>query len=287
MTSPDLLLRLDEIDNLPTLPVVVRQIQKLIANPHSSMAQIAQVISRDQAITSRVIRLVNSAYYGLGGRVSSIQQAIVILGLNTVKNLVLGVSIVKTFERHGSASLFDREELWKHSFAVALGAKMMAQKAKKPESEDYFISGLLHDIGILVLDQFFHDELVSVVKRALLDKIDYPEAEFQVLGLTHSEIGAALAGKWQIPLFIADTIRFHHRPLLGKPEHPDSPDKIMIVHVADGMARKKGLGRFCSQWKKGFEDDALARTGFLQADLDDLFEKVEAEVKNLMREWEM
>ena len=117
MNKAAFLTRLENIENLPTLPAVVRQLQTLIENPRSNMAQIAAVVTRDQAIAARVVRLINSAFYGMGGKVTSIQHAIVLLGLNTVKNLVTGVSVVKAFGGPENASLFDREkglklEIW-------------------------------------------------------------------------------------------------------------------------------------------------------------------------------
>ena len=130
MDKTDVLKKLDLVENLPTLPVIVRQIQKLIENPNSNMSQIALIITRDQSIAARVVRLVNSAFYGLGNKISSIQQAIMLLGLNTVKNLVIGVSVVKTFEGAHSASIFDREKFWLHSFACATGREANCKKTK-------------------------------------------------------------------------------------------------------------------------------------------------------------
>jgi len=285
MGKASILEQLEGIEQLPTLPVVARQIQKLIAHPNSSMMQIAQVISRDQAVSSRVIRLVNSAFYGLRGRVSSVQQAIVILGLNTVKNLTLGVSVVKAFEGNSNASIFDREQFWIHSFATAMGAKLMAEQLKLREPEDYFLAGLLHDVGILVLDQFFHAEFVEILKQALLSKVEYPEAEKKAIGTNHAEVGEYLARRWQIPGFLGDCMRNHHQPLLACPEDPDSQYKIFLVHIADGLSRKKGLGRFVSNWNTGFEPETLSKTGLSEAQTDLIFDKVGIEVKNLMREW--
>lgn len=144
--TPDILTRLQEIENLPTLPAVVRRLRQLMANDRSSMTEIASVISRDQATGTRVIRLVNSAFYGLRSRVTSIQQAIVLMGLNTVKNLVTGVALVRTFADGGTASLFDRERFWMHTFGCAMGARLIAVRLGKEDPEDFFLAGLLPDM---------------------------------------------------------------------------------------------------------------------------------------------
>ena len=237
-----LLCELDKIENLPTLPVVVQQIQKLIASPNSSMVQIAAIIARDQAIAARVIRLINSAFYGLGGKVASIQQAIVLLGLNTVKNLIVGVSVVTMFEDSaGGASMFDTQKFWLHAFACALGAKAIAKKINAREPEDFFLAGLLHDIGILVLDQFFHQEFVGIVQDAAGRKIDYVKAEQERLGLTHAEIGEYMGRKWKIPELLVHGMRYHHRPLFTDRELAGSIQLIAAVHVADALAVIRGI----------------------------------------------
>ena len=120
--------RLRAIERLPTLPIVAQQILTLTSNPRSNMSQISTIISRDQSIAAQVIRVVNSAYYGLRTQAGSIQHAIVILGLNTVKNLVAGVSVIKTFGDSAKASIFDRERFWLHSFGCARVAKLIAEK---------------------------------------------------------------------------------------------------------------------------------------------------------------
>ena len=131
MPESKILLRLNSVENLPTLPVVVHQIQRLISSSNATTEQISILIARDQAIAARLVRLVNSAFYGFRTRITSIKQAIVMIGLNTVINLITGVSVVKMFgdSRHGS--LFDREKFWLHSFGCAMGARMLGGSSTK------------------------------------------------------------------------------------------------------------------------------------------------------------
>jgi HD-like signal output (HDOD) protein len=281
-----LLCELEKIENLPTLPVVVQQIQKLIASPNSNMVQIAAIIAKDQAITARVIRLINSAFYGMGGKVTSIQQSIVLLGLNTVKNLVLGVSVVKMFEDSaGNASLFDRQKFWMHTFACALGAKTIAKKMNLREPEDFFLAGLLHDVGILVLDQFFHKEFTGVMLDAAEKKIDYVKAEQDMLGLTHAEIGEFMGRKWKIPEVLVHSIRYHHHPLFADRELAGSIQVIAAVHVADITASNRGIDMGYGNGTKQCEEQALKCIGLSMPEIEVIFDDVEMEVKSVAKEW--
>jgi HD-like signal output (HDOD) protein len=284
MNNIRVLEKLSLIENLPTLPIIVQQIQKLIADPNSNMANIAMIITRDQAIAARVVRLVNSAFYGMKNRISSIQQAIMLLGLNTVKNLVIGVSVVKTFEDRQSEALFDREKFWLHSFACAAGARLIAIKMNMDEPEDFFMAGLLHDIGILTLDQFFHEEFMAIVQQTVRVKIEFVKIERNVLGATHAEIGGFMAEKWRLPGFLPLAIRHHHHPVFS--EFENEIDRIIAaaVHVADTKACTRGSG-------PGFpcaftmHEPALQLLGLKTGALDEIFEQVESEIKQIMADW--
>ena len=285
MDKTAFLIRLETIENLPTLPIIVQQIQRLIASPSSNMGQIAAVITKDQAIASRVIRLINSAFYGMGGKVTSIQQAIVLLGLNTVKNLVTGVSVVKMFEDAGVASIFDRQKFWMHTFACALGSRAIAREIHAAEPEDFFLAGLLHDIGILVLDQFFHGEFIGVLQCAVGDKTDYTKAEQNILGITHQEIGEYVAQKWKIPELLVHSIRHHHNPATTDSACAGSIVAIAAVHVADIAAFNRGLDLGYKNGVKPYHTVAMRSIGISESRVNELFDGVEKEVKTVAAEW--
>lgn len=283
MDKKTMIAKLDGIENLPTLPVMVQQVQKLINSPNSSMNQIGALISKDQAIAARVIRLVNSAFYGLGRKVSSIPQAIVVLGLNTVKNLVTGISIINMFDAANSATLFNRDMLWLHSLGCAMGARLLAKNLGRNETEDYFLAGLLHDIGILILDQFFHDEFITVLAYAKEKKLDYYSAEQKVLDYTHCDVGAIVAEKWKIPDFLIQTMRYHHTSVNNNPEI--NCDVINIVHIADIAATNAGYHMGFQLGKVRFFEHALTVTGVKQSGIEDAFAVVEKEINILKAEW--
>lgn len=274
---------LNQIEELPTLPVVAQQVLRLISMPNSNMNQIAAVASRDQAISAKVVRLVNSAFYGLRNRASSLQHAIVILGLNTVKNLVIGVSVVKTFGGNDSSSIFDRDKFWLHVFSTAMGAKLIAQRRKEKEAEDFFLAGLLHDIGILVVDQFLHDDFVQILDTSLKDGSDYLTVEREVLGISHGEVGAYLGKRWKLPEFLLAAMARHHDPhLICNGDHK----KIQcVVAAADVLSSESGVGRFIPRFRTQPSIDPEAATGLRRIDLDEISERVEQETNALMKEW--
>lgn len=278
--------QLEQIESLPTLPVIAQKIQQLITSDRSNMAQIASFISKDQAISSRVIRLVNSAFYGLRNRVASIQQAIVLLGLNTITNIVMGISVVNAFSENSTGSLFDREMFWFHAFGTAMGAKMIARKLGRDEPEDYFLAGLLHDIGILVLDQFFHDEFVEVLKNMINEKINLLDSEQRLFGTTHQETGAFLATKWKLPLILTHSIRYHHDPFTVPDETTDRMRDIsQIVYISDVTASNQGIHFGLPSGQKKINDTIFSKIKINEKDIDTIFTTVDTEVRSLAKEW--
>jgi putative nucleotidyltransferase with HDIG domain len=284
MDRSQALKKLELIENLPTLPVIVQQIQKLIDNPKSNMSQIATVITRDQAIAARVVRLVNSAFYGFSNKISSIQQAIMLLGLNTVKNLVIGVSVVKTFEGIPGSTVFDRQNFWLHSFGCATCARLMAKSMNQQEPEDFFMAGLLHDIGILILDQFFHAEFVDIVQQVLKTKGELVLVESEVIGIDHCEVGAFIAEKWRIPEFLKTAIGHHHRPRFSQIETEYTLLIAAVVHVADAVVCQNGItpGFPCTI---SLNEEAVRKAGLNANTIVEIFETVKTEMKKVMADW--
>lgn len=241
MSDVDIQKILGKIDKLPTLPYVVSTLNDLIKNPNTSAADIHKVIMKDQALSSRILKLVNSAFYGFSERISSISHAIVILGFNTVKNVALTASVLNMFGGSDGkdSEVFDRKGFWVHSLAVAGTARLIASRVRLPSAEDIFVAGLMHDIGKLVLDQFVHDKFVEVLKVVKDKNIHIKDAENQVLdGVNHSQVGAWLATRWKLPSALVQIIGFHHRPALSdqflKP--------VACVHLADILVRTLDIG---------------------------------------------
>jgi putative nucleotidyltransferase with HDIG domain len=202
---------------------------------------VAKFIAKDVALTSKVLRLANSAFYGIPRTISSVNSAIVILGFNTIRSLVLSASVLKVFPAKPGAANFDRKSFWKHSFMVGIAARMVAQiyrRRRLIDLEMAFSAGLLHDIGKLILEQFSNAEYIPVLKAAREKKLPLFQVERSLLGINHAEVSGMLVDKWQMPMELKNPISMHHNPL----EEREFPEMAAIVHLANHLAHVRGSG---------------------------------------------
>ena len=229
---------IESITDLPTLPVVVAKITSQIANPATNAADIGRLIEQDQALTGKVLRLVNSAYYGFPKQIKSIQHAVVILGFNKVKTIIITASVFGAFRGRRPGGL-DLRRFWQHSLAVAIASKVVAERLGAGHAaEDAFIGGLLHDIGKVVMDQYQPNIYAPIVKYANDKGILLVDAEQEVMGLTHATIGQWMMEKWRLPPGIVRMVAEHHSPAAIQ----DRRELIASIHVGDIVTRALGVG---------------------------------------------
>lgn len=198
----------EKIKELPTLPDVVFKVNEVVNDPNTSAVDLENVISHDQAIAAKVLKLVNSAFYGLPGRVDTLARAIPLLGFSTVRNLVLSVSIFDLVTIGG----FDMKDFWRHSFATSVAASTIAKADGLPDAESLSLAGLLHDIGKVLLLKSFTNEYRAVVDMMNKKQITFLQAERSLYQTDHAEVGAAIAEKWGFPPNITAAIGYHHNP---------------------------------------------------------------------------
>ncbi len=206
--------RVKKISKLSTLPVIAAQVIALVENPKTSAQKLGRVISTDQALTSRILKLANSAYYGFPRKISTLNLAIVVLGFNTLKDLVLSISILENFQSdNDKENLFDATVFWEHSLTSGLACKLIADDMHLPIKGEAFVAGLLHNIGVLSIYEYFPEQFKQIVKIASAEKINILEAEKKVLGVTHAVIGGWLVENWFLPDVLVEAITYHHEPL--------------------------------------------------------------------------
>ena len=227
-----------KIENLPTLPTIVSEVTRLLKDPLTSASDVSKVISEDQSLSARVLKLVNSAFYGFPERISSINHALVILGFRAVEDLVLMASVFNVFSKDSGGADFSRAEFWKHAIGCAVAAKIIGEKVRVISAEDLFVAGLLHDIGKVVLDQYMHNDFKEIVGVVKARDILMAEAEKMVLGVTHAEVGGWLAERWGLPSWLVKVIRFHHQPEAAG----DSFREAAAINLADILCRAKNIG---------------------------------------------
>ena len=225
---------LAKVERLPSLPDIVTKVLSLVEDEGSSIREVGDLISRDQAISSQLLKIVNSTFYGLKEKVSSIQHATVIVGLQEVKSLVLTIAAFKTLHETKSQTSLNREALWKHSLRCSLLGHTIAQKVGGVNPETTLTASLLHDIGKLVLDCFFSSEYESVLENIRKKEMSGVKAEEEILGFNHADTGGWLCEGWSFPSTLVSPIFFHHRVEQASEEHIRMTS---IVHLADSLAK--------------------------------------------------
>ncbi len=229
MERKEIIKKLDRIDGLPTLTAIAIEVNKMLQNYNTSITKLSGTIVKDQAMVVKILKLVNSAFFGLRSKVSNIPNAVVLLGFNTVRNAVVTVSIMDAFKTKEVSNGFAIADFWKHSVAVAVTSKYLAEKTRLHEPDDCFIGGLLHDMRKVILAQHFEDSFKNILKSIEEENLSFYAAEKSEISFGHASIGGHLAEKWQLPTGLLDAIRHHHT--LSK--SATDQDLLMIVHAAD------------------------------------------------------
>lgn len=265
---------IQRIEELPTLPTTLSKIISVAENPDSGARDLAIVISQDQSISSMVLRLVNSAFYGHFRNISSISHAIVILGFQTVKNLALGTSIFRA-QPSGSRPVFNRNKFWAHSLAVGTFTKRLAPMVKgadKIDPETAFVTGLLHDLGKVIFDNYFNEEYRQASDQARERKEWIRVAEEETLGMSHTLAGRMLAEKWHFPANVVSAIGFHHDP---EKAGADSGVLSPLVHVANHCCHELKIGSGGNFRESVMDDLAMRTLGVSRAALDEVSAAIE------------
>ncbi|NJL31398.1 MAG: HDOD domain-containing protein [Phycisphaerales bacterium] len=220
-----------EISHIATLPQITLKIIQLVEDPNSTASDLNKIISNDPALGARILKVVNSAFYGLPGQIGSINRAIVLLGLNAVKNIAIAASLAKLFRGGQISQNFSARELWVHSIGVATGTQLLSKEVGLGLPDEAFLAGLIHDIGIVVEAQARRPKFVEAVeKMAVTPGLTLRQAELSALGATHEQFGAALCKNWKFPSAFAYVTGFHHRPMELSENHRTL---ACLVHIAD------------------------------------------------------
>ena len=232
-----------KIDELPTLPVVLPRLLNLMESEKSDASDIAHVISNDPALTSKILKVANSAYYGFAQEICSLDRAVPLLGLNMVRSLALSIGVIGSLPKGGDKSRhFSREDLWIHSLAAATVVQELGKRnGKREKNEHLFIVGLLHDIGKIVLDQFFSEPFGQALEEAWSrEDLSLYMAERKIIGMDHGEVGNMLLRRWKFPNIISDPISVHHQTEI--PEGINLTD-LALLRVADSLSKELGFGQ--------------------------------------------
>lgn len=227
---------ISNIDSVPTLPTVVAEVTEVIRDPHVDASHVGQIISRDQALSAKTLRLVNSAFYGFPRKINNITRAIIVMGFNKVRNLALTASVLDSFKSRDRD--FDYSGLWKHALGTAIAGEVLAGLLKSSETEDAFVAGLLHDIGKLVMALHAKEAFTKIREHVAKYNVLMLNAEMELYEIDHGLVGAWLADEWKFPPQLTRAIRLHHNPDAAR----EYQEIIYLTHVADIICRSLEIG---------------------------------------------
>ncbi|HUX07362.1 MAG TPA: HDOD domain-containing protein [Acidobacteriota bacterium] len=226
------------VRDLSTLPEVIKKIIELTSDPNISIAKVEEAISTDPVISTRLLRIVNSAYYSFFREITSIRQAIVVLGLDATKNLVYGTSIITAFGRHSKIERFPFEGFWQFSVATGNISRTLSSLLDYHFYQEAFLAGLVHDIGKIVLASYRPLLFEEAIHNAYEHGVPLREAEEAVLGFNHSEVGQRLAVRWRLPRLLEEVIAFNENPRIAS----DYGEVTCVVRLAALLCREHGIG---------------------------------------------
>jgi putative nucleotidyltransferase with HDIG domain len=263
------------VEKMPAFPQSVSKVLKLAGDINCSQKDLVEVIKRDPVFTLKILRLVNSAYFGLSREISSINHASVYLGLNTLKNVALGLAAVGVIPKSVSNRL-DMGAFWLHSLATATCTRMLGLKlgVSRDDAAEYFAAGLLHDIGKVVFALYMPDEFEQATAKALEPGASLSQCEREVFGATHADIGAMLAGKWNLPADLHDAVAFHHSPIEMASQLLD------CLFAANQISKRLAFGSAGNYEIEPFPDRIRERFGMDMDELIDDLSSLDEEVEN-------
>jgi HD-like signal output (HDOD) protein len=240
--------KLLNIGTLPSVPQIITEVSMMLDNDRTSAADLCKVISHDQGIVAKILAVANSPLYGLPRRVSTIEFAVIIIGFEHIKNILVALSLVEAFKTKNTPD-WNQNSYWAHSLLTATAAKRIADDLHYPKSGEVFTAGLLHDLGLVVLQRFLNPEFKNILKLKELDQTSYFNAEEATLGFTHQDIGEFLLERWNFPQYIGEAVLYHHKPSLAE------KGRVLasLIHLADYMTQRLSIGTF--EWDNDYQLD--------------------------------
>ncbi len=261
--------------DLPSVPTAALAVMREADSPNGSAESVAKYILQDQALAARVLRLANSAFFGLSRKVQTVPEAVVILGMRSVKNLCMVASTYPWMTRPVKGYLLEPKAMWSHALGVGVGAQMIASKTQSVSPDLAFTAGLLHDLGKVALGIWLENKLPAMLKIAAAMEAPFDAIERKVLGYDHTDVGGYIGEAWNLPEPMILAMRYHHRPDECKPESA----VVDCVHIADTISMSMGMGLGGDGLYYEFSESSLTRLGLTVDDLglltDEFIERFE------------
>src|SRR3954447_31582 len=245
---------LRKVTNIATLPEVTAKIVSTVEDPKSTAASLHKIVAHDPALATRILKVVNSAFYGLPGQIGSVERAIVLLGLNAIKNIAVAASLGQLFRGVKLCEGFSAKDLWTHCIAVGVTARELARQMKVPIADEAFLAGLIHDTGLLVSLQTWPDKLREACEAARTSERDFCEIEREVTGVDHQQLGQGLAELWKFPRSCQLVAGYHHKPTALS---DNNRMLVTLVYIADTMCCRQNRGFNLTALRQKYEDGGV------------------------------
>lgn len=267
------------IERMPSLSTTVTKVLEVCNRPNTSANDLNRVIALDPVLTGQVLKLINSAYYSLPNQISSLTRAIIMLGINTVKNLALSTAVLGSMGREDSFRSLSMDAFWTHSLCVGVMAKALAGFKGIPGmlQEEFFVAGLLHDLGKIPLNNCFAEEYRQALELSALEQGPLPRAEEMLLGFDHGRVGKMIADKWQLNQTLSELLRFHHTP---ENASANNRQLVGVVALANTYANLFDVGSAGDRYPEMSRvKELLTQVGLQWLDLSSLHQIVQQEIE--------
>lgn len=260
--NDSLKLHVEKITKIPTLPAIAQEILSLIDDDLVSLNKLKKVVENDPAISSRLLSIANSAYFGFGQPVKTLDTAIFRVGFDVVKNIAIGIAMMTVFERDRHQTALHYERIFNHSVSVGFISKLLSKRFKLPIADEVLICGLLHDIGLLIMSRYFPEKYQEVLQAIDKDKTLH-DTEKEIFDFTHADIGFWLAEKWKLPDTVTDAILYHHVPSVA----PNNLRHVAVTHIADYITSQNIIKEIDRIYSLSMEHCSLDMLGISDDDL--------------------
>jgi HD-like signal output (HDOD) protein len=266
---PKLQKAMTRVTEISSLPEITTRIVEVVEDPKSTAQDMRDIVKHDPALAAKILKVVNSSFYGLPSQIASLDRAIVMLGLSAVKNIALAASLSRLFRPGAISERFAARDLWTHCIAVGVCARLLGAQASSSQVEEVFVAGLVHDVGLLVEYQLFPSKLKAVAERCEVEPQDFCAVEREIIGADHQAFGAALGAKWKFPSGLRCAISYHHSAENLKPELKKI---VTTVQVADTICCQNELGFYLTARTQEITEETLALLGVQASEVDEVLE---------------
>ena len=264
------------VKDIPTLPAIYQKLFDKLQDPDVSVPEIAEIITQDQALSAKILHLVNSALYGSGTKTMTISRAVVIRGFRAVRGSAMASGVFDYFKDETGSEGIDMIKFWEHSIAVACISKVIAEDRRLHHREEAFVAGLLHDIGKLIEKNYFSSDFDEICVTAEEEGLSWFEAEKKLFPIHHGTIGKTVFRSWKFSPNVVDAVQFHHRPSASS----SAPELTALIHVADFMAYEMGFGAPGANGPKECDSEALRLLGMTLDETMEYHERIREEMEH-------